>query len=297
MLDILTIMELLFMGVLLGTVYAPLVLGFNIIYKSSKVVNFAQGEMLMVGAYIAYTFYTLTAPNIFLGLFLAIAFSPLVGLIVERFILRPLIARSVFAVIMVTICLGSVFQGLTQVIWSPIPLSVPRIFPIEPIRIGGISVPTVYVGSAAISALLIIVLMLLYHKTRFGISMRAAAADQEAALSMGVNVKMVFALAWMLSAIASTIAGILLSNIYGFVSQAVLFIGLRVLTAAIVGGLDSVPGAVVGAMLIGVIESVGGILEPFVAPGFKQVFPLIFVLIFLIFKPYGLFGTERIKRI
>lgn len=282
----------------MGTVYAPLVLGFNIIYKSSRVANFAQGEMLMVGAYIAYSFCVMTSPNIFVGVLLAVAFSPLIGLIIERLILRPLIARPIFSVVVATICLGTVFQGLTQVIWGPEPLAAPRVFPIEEtITIGGLSVRTVHVGSAAVSVVLIAVLMLFYQKTRFGISMRAAADDQQAALSMGVNVKLVFALAWMLSAIASTISGVFLSNIYGFVSQAVLFIVLRVFTAAIVGGLDSIPGAIAGAMIIGVMDSVGGIIEPFIGPGFKDVFPLIFALIFLVFKPYGLFGTERIERI
>ena len=289
--------QVLIMGLLVGTVYAPLVLGFNIIYKSSRVVNFAQAELLLVGVYFIYTFAIMWLKNLILGIALAIIMSAVLGALIERICLRPLIGKSVFALIMVTIGLGSVLQGFSQVVWGVIPLPSPKIFPVEPIKLGPYVIPMVYLGSATVSALFIIVLIVFYNKTKLGVSMRAAADDQQAAMAMGVSIPIVFSLAWMLSAIASTVTGLFISNIYGFISSAVLIIILRVFTAAIVGGLDSIGGAIVGALLIGVSESVGGLVEPFIGPGFRDIAPLLFALVFLLFKPYGLFGSVRIERL
>ncbi|MCS7127045.1 MAG: branched-chain amino acid ABC transporter permease [Thaumarchaeota archaeon] len=296
-LDLITLTQILIAGALTGTLYAPLTLGFNIIYRSSRVVNFAQGELLLIGAYVAYTFTVLVASNLIIGLMLAIIATGLVGPLIERAVLRPLLARPVFAAILVTIGLGISLQGTSQLIWGVTPLAAPVSFPAEPIRIGPIILPSVSVYSALVSTILVSVLLLFYQKTKLGLSMRAAGEDQALAMALGVNVRTVIATAWTISAVSSTVAGVLLSGVFGFVSYYLLFVALRVYVAAIVGGLDSVGGAILGSILIGVGESIGGLLEPSVGPGFRDAFPLLLALIVMMIRPYGLLGTERIERI
>ncbi|MDW8041576.1 MAG: branched-chain amino acid ABC transporter permease [Nitrososphaerota archaeon] len=296
-LEPLSFIQLLIAGALTGTLYAPLALGFNIIYKSSRVVNFAQGEFLLLGAYVAYTFAVLIIPNLFIGLSLALVIAASIGPLIERAVLRPLLAKPVFAMILVTIGLGIILQGLTQLIWGVTPLPAPITFPAEPFRLGPLTLPSVAVYGSLVSTILVTVLIIFYQKTKLGLAMRAAGEDQALAMSMGVNVKTVIATAWTISAISSTVAGVLLSGIFGFVSYYLLFIALRVYVAAIVGGLDSVGGAVLGSILIGIGESIGGLVEPFIGPGFRDAFPLIIALVVMMFKPNGLLGTERIERI
>ncbi|MDA8097431.1 MAG: branched-chain amino acid ABC transporter permease [Desulforudis sp.] len=290
-------LQLVITGLVVGSVYALVALGFVLIYKSSDVINFAQGEFLLVGAYIALTMVMLYNVPFLAAVALTLGFCVLLGLLVERLVLRPFIGEPVISVIMATIGLSLLMRGLVQMIWGTDTRTFPGIFSDTPIRMGELVVSSVYLWSLALAILLLVVFNLFFKYSSTGIVMRAAADDQMAALSMGISVKRIVAITWAIAAVVAAVGGILLGNING-INPTLAYIGLLVLPVVILGGLDSIPGAIVGGFTIGLLEALaGGYLDPIFGGGVKEVAPFVVLVIVLMIRPYGLFGKEIIERV
>jgi branched-chain amino acid transport system permease protein len=296
-------LQLIVTGVMLGSIFALVALGWVLIYKCSGVLNLAMGELTMIGGYVCLAFYqkfvTIMPINyaFILALIGTIFVGLILGLLTERIFLRKMIGQPILAVIMVTVGLSFFFKGLVFMIWdTDTQVFLPRVFSIEPIVVGGIAVGAVYLWSFIAAMILMVVFICFFKYTRWGLSMQACADDEMAALSLGVSAKLVYALAWAIAFMAAGVGGTLLANINGL-NYSVSSLGLLVLPVVVLGGLNSVPGAIVGGITIGIMQNLaGGYGEAFI-PGSKEVAPFVFMVIFLLFKPYGLWGWERIERV
>ena len=291
-------LQLVLNGIVIGSIYALVGLGFVIIYKSSSILNFAQGEFLMLGAYVCLAVFT-TARVPFVAAFaLTLLFSVVLGVLLERVLLRPMIGEPVISVIMLTLGLSSVLKAVVQGIWGTDTRPYPDLFPSAPIRIGPLPVSQGYLYSVASVFVLLLLFSLFFKYTRSGIAMRATAFSQQVALSMGISVKRIFALAWSIAAVVSAVGGVLLGGIRGGVDGAFALFGLKVIPVVILGGLDSVLGAIVGGLVMGILENLaGGYLDPVFGGGVKEVAPFVALVAILTFKPYGLFGKVKIERV
>jgi branched-chain amino acid transport system permease protein len=288
-------MQFLMSGLSMGSVYALVALGFVLIYKSTSILNLAQGEFLMVGAYFCLSLTLDFGLGFVTSFLLTMVFSVVLGLAVERLVLRPLIGEPIISVIMVTLGLTYIMRGLVIMIWGN-DIRQFNIFPDQPIDFWGVKLTYLYLYSMAISFALLIFFALFFKYARTGVFMRAVADHQTAAQSMGISVKRVFAMSWCIAAVVSSIGGILVGNIAG-VGVDLSYIGLKVLPAVILGGLDSILGAIIGGLIVGVLEFLSaGYLDPYI-PAINEVFPFIVLVLVLMFKPYGLFGIEEIERV
>jgi len=291
-------LQLVLNGIVIGSIYALVGLGFVIIYKSSSILNFAQGEFLMLGAYVCLAIFT-TARVPFVAAFaLTLVFSVVLGMLLERVLLRPMIGEPVISVIMLTLGLASILRAVVQGIWGTDTRPYPDLFPSAPVLIGPLPVSQGYLYSVASVFVLLLLFSLFFKYTRSGIAMRATAFSQQVALSMGISVKRIFALAWSIAAVVSAVGGVLLGGIRGGVDGAFALFGLKVIPVVILGGLDSVLGAIVGGLVMGILENLaGGYLDPVFGGGVKEVAPFVALVAILTFKPYGLFGKVKIERV
>ncbi|HXO40408.1 MAG TPA: branched-chain amino acid ABC transporter permease [Thermoanaerobaculia bacterium] len=291
-------LQLVINGLVVGSIYALVAMGFVIIYKSTSVLNFAQGEFLLLGAYISLALLTRWHVPFWATVVLTLGFAVVLGLAIERLILRPMIGEPVVSVIMVTLGLSSILRAVVQGIWGTDTRPYPEIFPSAPVMIGPVPVSRAYAWSLGCVVVLLVAFSLFFKRSRFGIAMRATAFSQQVALSMGISVRHMFALAWAIAAVVSAIGGILLGAVRTGVDQSLALIGLKVLPVVILGGLDSVLGAIVGGLLIGVLENLaGGYLDPLFGGGVKEVAPFVILVSILMIKPYGLFGKVHIERV
>ncbi len=289
-------LNLLVNGIVVGALYALIALGFVLIYKASGVVNLAQGEMVMLGAYIGLTFSASLKVPFMLALLLSIAISALVGMLIERTVLRPFIGESPISIIMVTLGLSFLIRAVIHMIWGTDLRSFSGIFSSQPVRVGPVAVSEVFLYSFVAAMVLLLLLTAFFKYSLMGIAMRATSDDEQAAQSMGISVKRVLAATWAVAAMVAAVGGIFLGNIAG-VNPLLTSYGLKVLPVAILGGLDSIPGAILGGFIIGVLENLaGGYLDGF-APGIKEVAPFVVLILVLLVKPYGLFGKEIIERV
>jgi len=290
-------LQLFSTGILVGSIYALVALGWTLIYKCSGVLNLAMGEMTLIGAYVCLSFYNWGVPFILALLFtLVVGFA--LGLLTEHLFLRPMVGEPILSVIMVTVGLSFFFKGVVELIWgTDTVVFTPQVFSIEPITIGNVVLGQVYLWAFLASILLLIAFVCFFKYTKWGLSMQATADDETAALSLGVNAKTVYAIAWGIAFRWGGVGGALLGNINGL-NISVGYLGLLVLPAVVLGGLNSVPGAIVGGLIIGVLQNLAdGYLSPFTPGGVKDVFPFLVMVIILLFKPYGLWGWIRIERV
>jgi len=290
-------LQLIIQGLSIGSVYALVALGFVLIYKASSVINFAQGELLMVGAYICLALLSTYHVPFWAGFLLTMVFSAVLALLVERLVLRPMIGEPIISIIMITIGLSLVLKSVVATIWGTQIKVFPPVFPQTPVKVGQIVVSQVYIYTFLASMVFLVLFALFFKYSRMGIAMRATANSNQVALSMGISVKKVFALSWCVAAVVSAVGGILIGNING-VNSTLSEVGLKVFPAVILGGLDSIPGAVLGGLIIGVLENLsGGYLDHFFGGGVKEVAPFVVLVVILMLRPYGLFGTEEIERV
>jgi len=290
--------QLVINGLVVGSIYALVALGFVIIYKSSSVLNFAQGEFLVLGAYVCLAILAGSSVPFLAAFLLTLLFSAALGLTLERLILRPMIGEPVISVIMVTLGLSSILKAIVQGIWGTDTRPFPAVFPSTPVMLGPLPVSRGYLWSVACVAGLLVVFSVFFKYSRPGIAMRATAFSQQVALSMGISVKRIFALSWSIAAVVAAAGGILLGSIRGGVDGSLAFLGLKVIPVAILGGLDSIGGAIVGGLVIGVLENLsGGYLDPIFGGGVKEVAPFVALVLILMVKPYGLFGKVQIERV
>ena len=284
-------------GIMVGGIYALVAIGWVLIYKCSGVLNLAMGEMTLIGAYLSLTFYSMGVPFL-LALLISITIGFILGILTERIFLDKLIGEPVLAVIMLTVGLSFFFRGSIELIWgTDTRVFSPPIFSIEPITIGHVSISEVYLWSFIAAIILLIIFVCFFKYTRWGLAMQATADDEMAALSIGISARFVYAVAWAIAFVAAGVGGTLLGNINGL-NISVGYLGLLVLPAVVLGGLNSIPGAIVGGIAIGILQNFTGVyLDRFFPGAVKEIAPFVFMAIFLLFKPHGLWGWERIERV
>lgn len=291
--DWLFLLEVTLAGIGGGGLYALAGLAFVIIYKATRVVNLAIGEMLMLGAYAFFAFAAGLQWPVPVAILAAVVVSALLGGVVERLAIRPMLGESPISVFMVTVGLGSIMVGLVELIWSAEQRRLPEFIPSEPIFIGEAFISAKIFYSFLVAVLLVAVSLAVFRWWRGGVALRATATDQAAAYAMGINVPRVFSLAWILAAALAAVAGIAVGAIGGLSSSMGIF-GLSVLVVVIVGGLDSVLGALVAGLLIGVLEAWAG---AYLGGEFKLLVTFLVLVAVLMVRPYGLFGTREIERL
>ena len=252
----------------------------------------------MLGAYVCVAIVVRYHVPILAAFVLTLAFAAVLGVLLERVLLRPMIGEPVISVIMLTLGLASVLKAIVQGIWGTETIAYPQIFPTAPVMIGPLPVSQGYLWSMGSVAILLVLFSVFFKYTRDGIAMRATAFSQQVALSMGISVKRIFALAWSIAAVVSAVGGVLLGGVRGGVDGAFALFGLKVIPVVILGGLDSVGGAIVGGLVMGILENLsGGYLDPIFGGGVKEVAPFIALVAILTVKPYGLFGKVKIERV
>jgi branched-chain amino acid transport system permease protein len=292
------ILQLVISGIAVGGVYSLMALGFVLIFKASAVVNFGPGELVLFGAYVAWaTILNMKLP-LYVALPLTLVVAILLGLVIERGILRPLIGEPIISVIMVTFGFASVIRGFLNMTWGSDTRPFPVLFSPEPFRLGPVPISPVHVWSFVIVLILLLSFSIFFRFSLTGMAMRATADNQQVAQSLGVSVKWIFALSWCIASVVSTIGGIILGNVRGGVDFSLADLGLKIFPVVILGGLDSVMGAIVGGILIGVLENLsGGYLDPIFGGGVKEVAPFVVLVLILMVRPYGFFGKAEIERV
>lgn len=289
-------LQFLIGGLVLGSMYAIIAMGFVLIYKSTTVLNFAQGEFLMVGAYVCLCLMVSYEIPFGWAFVLTLAVSALLGLATEALVLRPIAGEPIVSLIMATVGLSSILRGVVIAAWGNDARPFPEIFPSEPYLVAGVAVAPVYLWAVGASLSLMIVWSLFFKTTRTGLAMRAAASDRQAALSLGISLRRVFALAWGISAVVSSVGGVIIGVMNG-VGISLAEFGLKIFPAVILGGLDSIVGAILGGLAVGILENLcGGYLDPFL-PAAKQITPFLLLVLILMVRPYGLLGSREIERV
>jgi branched-chain amino acid transport system permease protein len=291
------LIQLVISGLAVGALYSLIALGFVIIYKASDILNFAHGEITMLSAYIFYTSNALVKLPFFISFAVTLVFSFLLGLMVERVLLRRMIGEPVFAIIMVTMGLAIMMRSAIKMSWGAFNLTIPRYFPEDPIFLGEIVLPWPFLVMIVAAVGFFFLFFLFFRFSRKGLAMRATANRQDIAYIMGIDVKGIFALSWGIACLVSSVGGVLYAYI-NLVNPQLYYVGFKVFPAVILGGLDSITGAIVGGCIIGILENLtGGYLSHALGGGLKEVAPYAVLLLVLMIRPYGLFGTKEIERL
>jgi branched-chain amino acid transport system permease protein len=291
-------LQLMVTGFAQGMVYALVALGFVIVLKCSKAFNVAQGQFVMIGGYLGFTFLEMLHLPVWISLVIAIAVAIIMGLVVERLVIRPMVGKPVLAIIMVTMGLAILLDGLATLFWGGQYLTYHGLLPTINLRVGEISVPPEILIAIMVSIGAVGVLMIFFRYTRSGLAMRATAEDEQVVQVAGINVTTVYAISWAIAWVVGVIAGILLGG-QGGVTLQMNEVGLKAFAVVLLGGIDSVEGAIVAGIMLGLLENIAaGYLDPLLpAGGLATVFPFIVMIFVLTFKPFGLFGLKRIERI
>ena len=282
-------------GIAVGCVYGLTALGFVMIYKATEVLNFAQGELMMVAAFAAVAAVSLVGAPFWLAAVLAIAAAALAGAAIDRLLLRPLVGEPVFAIVMATIGLSYLLRSSVSMVpgWGSETLSLDSPFTGKFLRVGGVALSQDHLMAIVATVLACAVLFMFFRYTRTGIAMQAVSQNQLAASFVGVRVKRMFTLVWALSATVAGLAGVLLAPLT-FVHVNMGLIGLNALPAAVLGGFGSIPGAIVGGLLVGLAEAFAGRFGP---DGSKEIVPHVLLLAVLLIRPQGLFGISLKRRV
>ncbi|MBN2033323.1 MAG: branched-chain amino acid ABC transporter permease [Deltaproteobacteria bacterium] len=288
-------MQLLVNGISLGLLYALSALGFVMIFKSSSVLNLAHGELLAIGAFVFLVLSAWADLPIIIAFSLTLIGTFFLGFLVERLFLRPLIGEKLIEVIMMTLGLGIMFKGLLLFIFGGDIHAYPDFLPEGlSFELGNIFIPSVNVATFVIGILFLIVFGFFFKYSSQGIYMRSVADNQPAALSLGVHVRRVFAMSWAIAFIVAAISGIVLGIINGVNVHSLSAVGLKVFPVVILGGLDSIGGAILGGIIIGLLETFTG---GYISTSLREIIPYIVLVIILMVKPYGLFGLVEIERV
>ncbi len=291
------LLSLLLNGVSIGMMYSLIALGFVLVYKATDAINFAQGEFVMMAGLIASAILAIDGAPLIAAVVATFAIMIGFGFALERVVLRPLLGRPVVAVIMATIGLAAVLRGLAPVVFGgeTRPLNLP--IGDDPINLGPTSLPPIQLLGIVVTIVFFAAFSWFFKKSRMGVAMRAVADNQQVAQAMGINVERYFALAWAMAGIVSAAGGIVWGSMLG-VDVHLALVGLKVFPVVILGGLDSVGGALVGGLIIGIVENLtAGYIDPYVGGGTKDFVPYVLMILVLMVKPYGIFGKRRIERV
>jgi branched-chain amino acid transport system permease protein len=284
-------------GLLIGLMYSLIALGFVLVYKATDAINFAQGEFVMLAGFILAGAVVLGGAPFWVGVAIAVGGMVAFGFGLERIVLRPLIGRPIIAVIMATIGLASVLRGAAPLFFGAETRSIVLPISDEPISLGFVTLPPVQVVGALLSLAFLGAFTWFFMKSRMGVAMRAVADNQQVAMAMGIHVERYFAIAWGMAGIVSALGGLAWGALLG-VDVHLALIGLKVFPVVIMGGLDSILGAIVGGLVIGVVENLAaGYLDPLVGGGTKDFAPYVLMIVMLMIRPYGIFGKRRIERV
>jgi branched-chain amino acid transport system permease protein len=284
-------------GIMIGLMYSLIALGFVLVYKATDAINFAQGEFVMIAGFVVVAILQLYGAPLWaavpIGLLAMIAF----GFGLERVMLRRLIGRPIIAVVMATIGLAAILRGTGPLVWGaetkPLPLPISD----EPFVWGPLFVPPIQLLGAAVSLVFLAAFGWFFLKSRKGIAMRAVADNQQVAMAMGINVERYFALAWAMTGIVSALGGIVWGSLLG-VDVHLALVGFKVFPVVILGGLDSIPGAIIGGLIVGIVENIAaGYVDPYVGGGTKDFAPYVLMILALMIRPYGIFGRRTIERV
>ena len=284
-------------GVLVGLMYSLIALGFVLVYKATDAINFAQGEFVMIAGFVAASALVVWGAPLWIAVILALGGLIAFGFVLERVMLRKLIGRPVIAVVMATIGLASILRGVGPfVIFSgtkPLPLPIRE----EPFILGPLFLPPIQLLGAGVSLAFLAGFGWFFLKSRKGIAMRAVADNQQVAMAMGIDVERYFGVAWAMTGVVSALGGILWGNLVG-VDVNLALVGFKVFPVVILGGLDSIPGAIIGGLIVGIVENVAsGYVDPYVGGGTKDFAPYVLMIMALMVRPYGIFGKKIIERI
>lgn len=294
-------LQLTFAGLALGARYALVALGFVVIHKATGVINFAQGAFVALGAYLAYNFHQTWGLPFALALLLAVLAGALVGAGTERVVLHRMIGRPVFAVIMITVGILFVLNEVVTWIWGQESLNLGDPWGQDKVTVGDVVLPVRDLWTLALAGGVLAAFFAFFRWSSLGLAMRATAIDQEAAMARGVNVKLVFALSWAIAAGVAALAGVTLAAGPAALSPGIWLVALAAFPAMILGGLDSPGGAVLGGMIIGVTQTLTAGYQPDDVPwlgeSFYVVMPYVLMIVVLMVRPYGLFGTKEVQRL
>jgi branched-chain amino acid transport system permease protein len=284
-------------GVMIGLMYALIALGFVLIYKATDAINFAQGEFVMFAGFLAAGAADIAGAPFWVCALLAIAGMVVLGFGLERTVLRPLIGRPVIAVVMATIGLAAVLRGTATLVFGAGNRSIEMPVGDEPIMLGPVMLSPVQLVGAGVSIVFLAIFTWFFLKSRVGIAMRAVADSQQVAMAMGIDVRRYFALAWAMAGVVSALGGVVWGAMLSVDNQLAL-VGLKVFPVVILGGLDSVIGAVVGGLIVGIVENLAaGYFDPYVGGGTKDFAPYVLMIAALMIRPEGIFGRRRIERV
>ena len=287
-------------GVSLAGIYALVALGFVIIYKSMQVLNFAQPALLLLGGYWVLYFATIWDLPFGIAILIGAALAALTGVIVERTTLRPMVGKPVFAVAILTIGLNTVITVIALDLMGVELRQMGDPWGLKFVQFAGLNIAHRQIAVIVTVVLLVSLLLAFFKFSRMGLAMRATAFDQEVALTQGVSVSTVFAMSWAIAAVLAMFGGVFLGSGIGLDRSAAV-VALKALPVVVVGGLDSIAGAIVGALMVAVAETLAATYQPqyatFLGKGFSQLVPYVVMFIVLLFRPYGLFGTKEIERV
>ena len=284
-------------GVLVGSMYALIALGFVLIYKATDAINFAQGEFVMFAGFLAAATIGIAGLPWWAGVIAAIIGMIALGFGLERVVLRPLLGRPIIAVIMATIGLASILRGTATLAFGAGIQTIPLPIESTPIHLGPLLLPPLELVGAGVSLFFLAGFAWFFLRSRIGVAMRAVADSQQVALAMGINIRRYFALAWALGGVVSAIGGVLWGAMLAVDNQLAL-VGLKVFPVVILGGLDSILGAVIGGLVVGIVENLAaGFLDPLVGGGTKDFVPYLLMIAVLMIRPEGIFGRRRIERV
>lgn len=290
---VLLFLEYSAIGIAAGGIYALIALGIVVIFKSSRTFNFAMGEMMMLSAYFFYTAAVTYSMGVVVGLIVAMAGSVIVALLIERLALRPMMGRPFIAIVMVTFGIGSVIRGVVGMVWGPNDLQMPAILSRDPVILFDIFVPGKTARAFAIAVVVVVALIAYLRYSRAGVALRAAAADQITAYSMGIDVRKVITFTWIIAALAGCISGVLVANV-NTLTPSLGLVALNVLSVVILGGLNSIGGVLIAGFIIGWLEAVTGWV---LGTEYREITPYVLALLVLLIRPTGLFGNKEVERI
>jgi branched-chain amino acid transport system permease protein len=292
------LLQLIVNGAIVGTLYGVVAMCFVLIYKSTQIVNFAQGEFLLIGAWVCWALLVWMELPFWLGFLVTLAFMFAFGVLLQVVVLRPMIGEPIISVIMLTIGLSIFFQSLLSWIFGEWVKPFPEVFAADSVRVLGLETQPAYIMSLVFALIIMGGFFYFFKYSKMGLAMRATAFDQQVAASLGISVKQVFAVSWAISAMVSAMAGVVIGMVNG-VSSALSFFGIKVFPAAILGGLDSIVGAIVGGIIIGLLENIAQFVDSewLQWGNLYEIVPFYVLIIILMIKPYGLFGTKDIERI
>ena len=285
-------------GILLGGIYALIALGVVVVFKSSKVFNLAHGGILMFLTYLLWWLLDSVGLPLGASLVIFVLAAILIGLGIDRFLMRPMIGQSGLTTFIMTLVLGfSIIQGLAILVFGGTPEVMPKIFPEGTVSIGSVTFSYTYLFSFITATVMFLAFVSYFRFTRSGLAMRCVSEDHLISQSLGINVKRIFAISWVVGCLSAATGGILLGSLFAVDSSIGSFAIVRALPVLLLGGMESLTGAFVGAILVGLTESLAGVyIDPHVS-GFRQLLPYILMVVILIFRPHGLFGLKVIRRI